>query len=102
MNHLFSDKPFNEEKYHSLINQQFKASKDEIMDAVHGYHILEKQKFKMTHAKAHMDFINNTIDENEIEHSLRSHPYDAPGSDNISPLSIQCTLAAVKRKKFSI
>jgi transposase len=48
------------------------------VDAVHGYHILEEQKFKMTHAKAHMDFINKSIDEIEAERFLRSRQYDVP------------------------
>lgn len=46
------------------------------MDAVHGYHILEEQKFKMPHAKAHMDFINKSINEIEAELFLQSRQYD--------------------------
>lgn len=46
------------------------------MDAAHGYHILEKQKFKMTHTKAHMDFINESIDGILAELFLRSRQYD--------------------------
>ena len=60
MDYLLSDEPFDEEKCRSLIDHRVKASKDEVMDAVHGYHILAEQKFKMTHAKAHMDFISKT------------------------------------------
>ena len=77
MDYLLSDKPFEEEKCRSLIDHRVKASKDEVMDAVHGYHILEEQKFKMTHAKAHIDFINKSIDEIEAELFLRSRQYDS-------------------------
>ena len=76
MDYLLSGELFDEEKCRSLINHRVKASKDEAKDAVHGYHILEEQKFKMTHAKAHMDFINKSIDEIEAELFLRSRQYD--------------------------
>lgn len=46
------------------------------MDAVHEYHILEEQKFKRPHAKAHMDFINKSINEIEAELFLQSRQYD--------------------------
>lgn len=75
MDYLLSDEPFDEEKCRTLIDHRVKASKDEVMDAVHGYHILEEQRFKMTHAKAHMDFINKSIDEIEAELFLRSRQY---------------------------
>lgn len=77
MDYLLSDEPFDKAKRRSLIERWVKASPDEVMDAVHGYHLLEKQKFKMTHAKAHMDFINKSIDEIEAELFLRNRQYDA-------------------------
>lgn len=77
MDYLPSDEPFDVAKCRSLIDRRVKASPDEAMDAVHGYHILEEQKFKMTQAKAHMDFINKSIDEIEAELFPRSHQYDA-------------------------
>lgn len=76
MDYLLSDEPFDEEKCRSLIDHRVKASKDEVMDTVHEYHILEEQKFKMTHAKSHIDFINKSIDEIEAELFLRSRQYD--------------------------
>ena len=76
MDYLLSDEPFDEEKCRSLIDHRVKASKDEVMDTVHGYHILGEQKFKMTHAKSHIDFINKSIDEIEAELFLRSRQYD--------------------------
>lgn len=76
MDYLLSNEPFDEEKCRSLIDRRVKASKDEVMDAVHGYHILEEEKFKMTHAKAHMDFINKSINEIKAELFLRSRQYD--------------------------
>lgn len=77
MDYLLSKEPFDEEKCRSLIDRRVKASKDEVMDAVHGYHILEEQKFKMVHTKAHMDFINKCIDGIKAELFLRSRQYDA-------------------------
>ena len=96
MEYLLSDEPFDEEKCRSLIGRRVKASKDEVMDAVHGYHILEKQKFKMAHAKAHMDLINQSIDEIEAELFLRSRQNDSqikriatvPGITELSVLFI--------------
>lgn len=76
MDYMLSDEHFNEGKYRSLIDHRVKASKDEVMDTLHRYHILEEQKFKMIHAKAHMDFINKTIDEIKAELFLRSRQYD--------------------------
>ncbi len=96
MDYLLFDEPFDEEKCRSLIDRQVKASKDEVMDAVRGYHILEEQKFKMTHAKSHMDFISKSIDEIEAELFLRSLQYDfhikriatVPGITELSALFI--------------
>lgn len=77
MDYLLSDETFDEGKCRSLIDRRVKASKDKVMDAVHGYHILEEQKSKMTHAKAHIDFINKSIDEIEAKLFLRSRQCDA-------------------------
>lgn len=76
MDYLLSDEPFDEEKCRSLIDWRVKASKDDVLDSIRGYNIPEEQKFKMTHAKAHMDFINKSIDEIEAELFLRSRQYD--------------------------
>ena len=76
MDYLLSDEPFDEETCRSLIDRRVKVSKDEVMDTIHGYHILEEQKFKMTHAKAHINFINQSIRETEAELFLRSRPYN--------------------------
>lgn len=76
MDYLLSDEPFDEAKCRSLIDRRVKASKDEVMDSIHGYNILEEQKFKMLHAKSHMDFINNSIGEIECELFRRSRNYD--------------------------
>jgi len=76
MDYLLSDEPFDETKCRSLIDWRVKASKDEVMDSIHGYHILGEQKFKMLHVKSHMDFINNSIGEIECELFRRSRNYD--------------------------
>lgn len=75
MDYLLSDEPFDEEKCRSLIDWRVKASKDDVLDSSRGYNILEEQKFKMPHAKAHIDFINQFIDEIEAELFLRSRQY---------------------------
>lgn len=76
MDYLLSDKPFQEEECRALIDGRVKASKDEVMDSIHGFHILEEQKFKMNLAKSHMDFINLAINDIEMELFRRSRPYD--------------------------
>lgn len=77
MNDLLSDEPFDETKCRSLIDSRVKASKDEVMDSIHGYHILEEQKFKMSLAKSHMDFIGCSIAGIEEELFHRSRKYDS-------------------------
>lgn len=77
MEYLLSDKPFQEEECRALIDGRVKASKDEVMDSIHGFHILEEQKFKMTLTRSHMDFINQSINEIEAELFHKSRPYDA-------------------------
>ena len=102
MDYLLSDEPFDEAKCRSLIDRRVKVSPDEVMDAVHGYHILEEQKFKLTHAKAHMNFINKSIDEIEAELFLRSRQYDTqikqiatiPGITELSALFILSEIGA--------
>lgn len=102
MDYLLSDKPFLEEKCRSLIDHRVRASRDVVMDAIHGFHIPEDQKFKMAHAKAHMDFINKSIAEIEAELFLRSRPYDAqikriasvPGITELSALFILSEIGA--------
>lgn len=102
MDYLISGESFDEEKCRSLIDRRVKASKDEVMDAVHGYHILEEQKFKMIHAKDHMDFINKAINEIETELFLRSRQYDTqikriatiPGVTELTALFILSEIGA--------
>ncbi len=38
MDYLLSDKPFLEEKCRSLIDHRTRASRDDVMDAIHGFH----------------------------------------------------------------
>lgn len=75
MDYLLSDEPFDESRCRSLIDRRVKASPDAVMDPIHGYNILEEQKFKMVHARAHMDFINQSISEIEVELFRRSRQY---------------------------
>ena len=77
MDYLLSDKPFDEKECLSLVHGGVKASDDEILDSIRGYHILSEQRFKLSHTKAHMNFISRSISELEQELFLRSRPYDA-------------------------
>ncbi|MGN6711778.1 IS110 family transposase, partial [Anaerocolumna jejuensis] len=76
MNYLLSDKPFEEAECSSLIDRRVKASHEAILDSIRGFEILSEQKFKMTHAKKHMDFLNSSIVELEAELFRLSRPYD--------------------------
>lgn len=76
MNYLLSNEPFDDDKCKALIHGGVKASADDIIDSIKGYEILPEQKFKMNHARSHMDFISNTIAEIEQELFRRSRPYD--------------------------
>lgn len=76
MNYLLSDKPFEEAECSNLIDSRVKASHEAILDSIRGFEILSEQKFKMTHAKKHMDFINSSISELEAELFRLSRPYD--------------------------
>lgn len=76
MNYLLSDMPFDDDKCKAMIHGGVKASTDDVIDSIKGYEILPEQKFKMTHARSHMDFISNTISKIEQELFRRSRPYD--------------------------
>lgn len=76
MEYLLSDKPFDETECAKLIDGRVKASAETVLDSIRGFEILSEQKFKMAHAKKHMDFINSTIDELEVELFRLSRPYD--------------------------
>lgn len=77
MEYLLSEKPFDEAECAKLIDGRVKATNETILDSIRGFEILSEQKFKMTHAKQHMDFINSTIHDMEIELFRLSRPYDA-------------------------
>lgn len=67
MNYLLSDEPFDDEKYKAMIYGGVKASADDVIGSIKGYEILPEQKFKMNHARSHMDFIFGFINETEQE-----------------------------------
>ena len=77
MNYLLSDQPFDEAHCLSLVHGCVKASDDEILDSIRGFHILEEQRFKLLHSKTHMVFISQSICDIELELFRRSRPYDA-------------------------
>jgi transposase len=76
MDYLLSDKPFDENVCRKLIHGGVKAGADAVIDSINGYEILAEQRFKMSHAKSHMDFIDSSITELEIELFRLSRPYD--------------------------
>lgn len=102
MEYLLSDETFDEGKCRSLIDRRVKASADEVMESIRGYNILEEQKFKMVHARDHMDFINKSISEIEAELFRLSRPYDTqikriatvPGITELSALFILSEIGA--------
>ena len=77
MDYLLSDKPFDEQQCLSLVHGGIKASKEEILDSIRGYEIPDDQRFKLSHAKSHMDFISHYINEIELEMIRRAKPYEA-------------------------
>lgn len=77
MDYLLSDQPFDEKHCLSLIHGRVKASDDEVLDSIRGFHIPEEQRFKLVHSKSHMDFISRSVGEIELELFQRSRPYDA-------------------------
>lgn len=76
MQYLLSDAPFDENECAKLIHGSVKASNEEIFDSIRGFEILAEQRFKMTHAKQHMDLISSYIDEIEAELFRLSRPHD--------------------------
>ncbi len=77
MDYLLSGNEFDEKECAKLIHGTVKASPEEIFDSIRGYKILEEQKFKMSHAKDHMEFIYQTLDEIKTQLFLLSRPYDS-------------------------
>lgn len=74
--YLLSDKPFDESECAKLIDRRVKASTETVLDSIRGFEILSEQKFKMSYAKKHMDFINSSIHDFEVELFRLSRPYD--------------------------
>lgn len=85
-----------------MIHGGVKASDDDVIDSIKGYEILPEQKFKMTHARSHMNFISNTIGEIKQELSHRSRSYNRqikhlatmPGITELSALFIFSEIGA--------
>ena len=102
MEYLLSDETFDDDKCKAMIDGRVKATPDEIIASIKGYEILPEQKFKMNHAKSHMDFISALISEIEQEMFRRSRPYDRqikhlatiPGITELSALFILSEIGA--------
>lgn len=76
MNYLLSDVPFDEKECAKLIHGGIKVSNEEIFDSIRGFEILSEQRFKMSHAKQHMELLSSYMDEIETELFRLSRPYD--------------------------
>lgn len=88
MEYLLSDKPFDETECTKLFNGRVKASAETVLDNIWGFEILPEQRFKLAHAKKHMDFINSTINELDLPLRItrvptRRNPPDVQKRDNI-------------------
>jgi transposase len=76
MDYLLSDVPFDETECAKLIHGRVKASNEEIFDSIRGFEILSEQRFKMSHAKQHMELLSSYIDDIETELFRLSRSYD--------------------------
>ena len=76
MDYLLSDVPFDETECAKLMHGRVKASNEEIFDSIRGFEILSEQRFKMSHAKQHMELLSSYMDEIETELFSLSRPYD--------------------------
>lgn len=79
MNYILTAENFSEEKCLELLHCQghIKASPEQVLDSIRGYHLLPEQCFKMNHAKEHMDYLKQSISELETELFIRTRPYDS-------------------------
>lgn len=75
MGYLLTEDSPNDEKILSLLDPRVKAEPAEILRSVHGFKILNEQKFKMNHAQSHMDLINRSIQEINDELLKIAAPY---------------------------
>lgn len=76
MDYLLSDVPFDETECAKLIHGRVKASNEEIFDSIRGFEILSEQRFKMSHAKQHMELLSSYMDDIETELFRLSRSYD--------------------------
>ena len=94
MGYLLTENSLDEEKVLSLIDPRVKADPEEILRSVRGFKILNEQKFKMNHARSHMDLIERSIQEINDELLKIAAPYagqisclsEIPGMTEMSAL----------------
>jgi len=75
-----------------LIRKGAKAKSNEILEAIHGYHIESDQALKFNLAGDHLDYLNQMITKTEVEIYVRIKPYwnyvqflsGLPGITNLS------------------
>ena len=75
MNHVLSSSVFDEEHCKTLIQKSAKKKTELILESVRGCNIESDQCFKMNEAKAHMDYLNQTILKTEAELYVRMRPH---------------------------
>jgi transposase len=75
MGHILSSAVFDEDYCKSLIQKSAKKKTELILNSVRGCNIESDQRFKMSEAKAHMDYLDQTILKTEAELYVRMQPH---------------------------
>jgi transposase len=75
MKYVLSSSVFDEEYCKTLIQKGAKKKTELILESIRGCQIESDQHFKMTEAKAHMDYIDQMILRTEAELFVRMQPY---------------------------
>lgn len=74
--YLIKHKSFNEKECLKLIKGQAKKKSKDIIDSIKGYSISTDQKFKMSTAKAHLEYLDQLICNSEVELFARISSHD--------------------------
>jgi transposase len=75
MAHVLTSEVPDEKRCVSLVKGIAKKKTDKILEAIRDCKIRRDQRFKMTEAKAHMDYLDAAISRTEIELYVRMRPY---------------------------
>lgn len=76
IDYLLSSSNFDSEECRKLIKGQAKKKSSDIISSIEGYELRSDQRFKMTKAKAHLEYLDELICDAEVELYARSqHHY---------------------------